>query len=53
MDSVKPLPQEVHQAFLELDRRYRLGGDPERFKLLDAEKRALNFVASYYPENPV
>jgi hypothetical protein len=53
VDSVKPMPPEVPQTFLELDRRYRLGGDPERFKLLEAEKRALIFVASYYPENPV
>jgi hypothetical protein len=29
IESIKPLPQEVHQIFLELDQRYRLCPDPE------------------------
>ena len=53
IDSVARLPAAMHDALLELDRRYRLGSDPDRFRLLEAEKRALVFVSSFYPENPL
>jgi len=51
IDSVAPLPPEIHEIFLGLDHRYRTSTDPERTKLTDAEKRAIMFIASYYPEN--
>ena len=51
IDSTAPLPMEIHNVLLGLDQRYRLGQEPERFRLTDAEKRALVFVASYYPAN--
>ena len=53
IDSVAPLPAEIHDVFLEMDRRYRVEHDLERFKLTDAAKRALLFIHSYYPAHPV
>ena len=50
IDSMAPLPPDIRDALLGLDQRYRRGDDP---KLLDAEKKALLFVASFYPANPV
>jgi hypothetical protein len=54
IDSVTPLPAEIHDIFLELDRKYqkyRPDRDPERFKLTDAEKKALLFVGQHYASN--
>lgn len=53
VDSVAPLPPEIHNVFLGLDHRYRTSTDPERSKLTDAEKRAIMYIASYYPANPI
>lgn len=53
IDSVAPLPVDIHNVILGIDRKYRLEHDEERFKLNDAEKRALIYIASYYPENPL
>lgn len=50
IDSIAPLPAEIRDALLGLDRRYAAGGDP---KLLDTEKRALVFVGSFYAANPL
>lgn len=51
IDSVAALPADIHNILLGLDRRYRLGKDPDRFALTADEKRALVFVASFYPAN--
>ncbi|MCF3945765.1 hypothetical protein [Acidiphilium iwatense] len=53
IDSIKPLPPEIHDVFLGLDRRYRSGQGPEAAKLLDAEKRALAFARTHYSSNPL
>lgn len=53
IDSVAPLPADVHDVFVELDRKYRIERDPERLKLTASEKRALLFLDSHYPSNPV
>ncbi|MDR3557338.1 MAG: hypothetical protein P4L55_21495 [Syntrophobacteraceae bacterium] len=56
IDSVAPLPMEIHKVMLGIDRKFRQEhdpDDPDRFKLSDAEKRALIFVASHYPSNPL
>ena len=53
VDSVAPLPAEVHSVMLEMDRKYRFERDPEKLKLNGAEKRALLFIHSYYPSNPL
>jgi hypothetical protein len=46
---VAPLPVDIHSIMLELDRRYRLGQEPDRFKLTDVEKQAFIFLNDYYP----
>jgi hypothetical protein len=51
MDSVTPLPVEIHNTMLEIDRKFRLERNLERLRLTDAEKRALVFAASHYPSN--
>jgi hypothetical protein len=53
IDSVSPLPAEIHNVFLGLDHRYRTSTDPERTKLTEAEKRALSFIYDYYRENQI
>jgi hypothetical protein len=53
IDSVAPLPPDIRDVFLGLDHRYRTSTDPERAILTDAEKRAIMFIASHYPANPV
>ena len=50
IDSIAPLPADIRDALLGLDRRYAAGGNP---KLLDTEKRALLFVGSFYAANPL
>jgi hypothetical protein len=55
IDSIAPLPVDIHNVMLGIDRKFRLERyerNPERIKLNDAEKKALIFVGTYYPENP-
>jgi hypothetical protein len=58
INSVTPLPPEIHNVFLALERKYGQiqprdwdGPDLERFKLTEAEKKALLFVGPYYSSN--
>lgn len=51
IDSVTPLPVDIHNVMLGIDRKFRLESDLERIKLNDAEKKALIFVDSYYRAN--
>src|SRR5262249_502900 len=44
VDSVAPLPVDIHNVILRIDRKFSLEQEPERLKLNDAEKRALLFV---------
>jgi len=53
IDSVAPLPPDTHNVILGLDRKMRLEADTMKRKLSDDEKRALIFIASFYPANPV
>ena len=49
IDSIAPLPVDIHNVMLGLDRKMRL-----RFeKLSRAEKDALLFIADFYPANPL
>lgn len=51
--SVAPLPIEIHQTLVGLDRRYRLGGKSlENARLSESEKKALLFVDEFYLGNP-
>ena len=49
IDSIAPLPVDIHNVMLGLDRKMRLRFD----KLDQAEKDALLFVADFYPANPL
>lgn len=56
INSVAPLPTEIHDTFLELDRKYKKytpDQDPEQFKLTETEKKALRFIHSHYASNPL
>ena len=55
INSVAPLPPEIHDIFLAIERKYRQipwdDPDLERFKLTEAQKRALLFVGPHYSSN--
>lgn len=60
IDSVAPLPPEIHGVFFKLDKKYQAlnrmdekerFADLDRLKLTDAEKGALLFVSSHYPSS--
>jgi hypothetical protein len=62
IDSVAPLPPDIHNTFLEMNRKYETlmsmdeasrFQDLERHKLSEAEKKALNFIHSHYASNPL
>ena len=60
MNSVAPLPPEIRNVFLGIERKYRQikpedwdNPDLERFKLTEAEKKALLFVGPHYSSNPL
>ena len=60
IDSVAPLPAEIHGALLGLDRKYGELKDEtdldklaEKVKLSEGEIRALLFVSTHYPSNPI
>lgn len=52
IDSLAPLPPDVHRVMLGLDRKYASPSE-ESEKLTEDEKRALVFVARFYPQNPL
>lgn len=49
VDSIAPVPVDIHNILLGLDRKMRLRFD----KLSQEEKDALRFVADFYPANPL
>jgi len=51
IDSVAPLPVDIHNVILGLDRKFRLEQDPRRVRLNDAEKQALIYVDTHYSSN--
>ena len=53
MDSIAPLPVDIHNVMLGLDRKSRLEWKEERIKLNEDEKRALLFLDSHYEANPL
>ena len=53
LDSIAPLPPEIHSAMLDIDRKYRLLDAPEGSKLLRREIDARLFVAEHYPAHPL
>jgi hypothetical protein len=53
IDSTAPLPVEVHNVMLGIDRKFRLERIPERFKLNDAEIKAYLFLDAHYSSDPL
>jgi hypothetical protein len=53
IDSIAPLPVVHHNVILGMDRKLRLEPDLTKHKLDEDEKRALIFIASFYPSNPL
>jgi hypothetical protein len=64
IDSVAPLPPDIHAILLDLDRKgrdveYQRAADPGwemppgQARLTEEEKRGLLFVSHFYPENPI
>jgi hypothetical protein len=61
INSVAPLPPEIHSTFLALDEKYGavhgrrevFERNPEYYKLTDAEKKAFRFVDFHYSSNPL
>lgn len=62
IDSVAPLPAEIHDTFLALDNKYKAlmeidekdrFKDPGKFALSAAEKKALLFIDEHYSANPL
>ncbi|MGZ2384184.1 hypothetical protein EHI44_08750 [Rhizobium leguminosarum] len=54
ISSVEPLPPEVRNTFLEMDRQYRLGHrDEESMKLTASQKAALLFIHDHYAQYPI
>jgi hypothetical protein len=52
--SVEPLPSEVRNTFLEMDRQYRLGHrDKESGELTASQKAALLFIHDHYAQYPI
>lgn len=49
LDSIAPLPVDVHNVLLGLDRRMRLGNVP----LNQAEAQALSFATNFYRAHPL
>jgi hypothetical protein len=53
IDSTAPLPVEVHNIMLGIDRKNRLERIPERLKLNDAEIKAFLFLDAHYASYPL
>lgn len=49
--SVAPLPNDIHDTLLGIDRKMRLEADPARMNLSRDETRALLFLDAHYAEN--
>lgn len=51
IDSVEPLPIDIFDIMLGIDRRYTIGEDSDRLRLTEEEIGALVYVDSYYSKN--
>jgi hypothetical protein len=51
IDSVAPLPVDIHNVILGLDRKLRLEQDARRISFNDAEKKALIYLDEHYSSN--
>jgi hypothetical protein len=53
IDSIEPLPVDMHNVLLGLDRKMRLTLDHDRFGLNEDEKSVLDFVYDHYKRFPI
>jgi hypothetical protein len=53
IDSIAPLPEEIHNVMVDLDRKFEPGADAENVKLTRAEIAALVYIDSFYSSNPL
>lgn len=53
LDSVAPLPADIHDLIYNLDRRQHLAVSVEELRLTRSEKEALLFIAKFYPTHPL
>ena len=52
--SVEPLPPEIHNVFVDMDRQYRLGHRSGRnMRLSESWKEALLFIHDHYARHPI
>jgi len=51
IDSVAPLPPDIHRVMLEIDLKFRPGKGLDDYKLTATEKHALLFVDGHYASN--
>lgn len=54
IDSIEPLPREIHDALIEQDRRHRLISDPERWRAGGEEEwKAWPSAQEFFKRNPL
>ena len=53
IDSVEPLPVDIHNALLRLDRVQRLVEQDVKSALSDSDKQAILFAVDFYPKYPL
>lgn len=51
IDSIAPLPVDIHNTMLGIDRKSRLEFEEDRFRLTESEKKALLFLDAHYDGN--
>lgn len=51
IDSVAPLPTDIHNVMLGIDLKFRLTQSIDGLKLNEDEQKALLFIDAYYAEN--
>jgi hypothetical protein len=53
IDSIEPLPVEIHAVILGIERKYRLTMDRSRGRLTETEKSALALAFSHYEKHAI
>ena len=53
IDSIAPLPPDIHRVMLQLDNKFRFETDVEKAKLTESEIHGLLFIAKFYAENQI
>lgn len=51
IESIEPLPLDIYNSMVGMDRRFRLSSRADKFTLDDKEKLALHYVQRHFSEN--